>query len=553
MNNQNLDFRNILVREPFYYVLPKGYLNHVTVFAGQSVSEPNDRVQMLIVTQADFLRQYYPTGHKINDPVLYPDVYKQDPETKKWYIQPITRYAFAFQRVIKTKQVVHIVGNDIQFELSGKSGDEATELRNNGLLLDLRQGWLDMDMETVFYEAADAIKTVGDAAVVGYFDAGGRARARTLSYLEGDTLYPHYGSEPGRLELFARKYRDFDEEGNVVTEWVEVWDDTYLYRAKRGISSSPLIQRIKEVFGLAGFTIVSKQRHGFNFVPVAYYREREGACWAASQDTIEAFEEAFSYFGENNKANAFPLFYVKGERAKLEGDLNGAVKSIAIPDPEGAAGYIQPGDVSASYNTMLTKLYDLIYEQSFAVKPPELKSGDLPGVAIKLLYSPAIEQAIHDANRLASFLHQLVKIVKFAYGWQINKQASLLSLKTNTWIEPYVHQNDTELVTNLASAVQNGFLSKQTASERIPKYAKNDEIDRIMREDLRKRKLDAQDQINLKREQLKLDIEKQRAQARINRQQSGSDVNTGNRRVRTTDHNGNRPGENNWDKWNQSH
>lgn len=553
MNNQDLDFRNILVREPFYYVLPKGYLNHATVFAGQSVPEPNDRVQMLIVTQADFLRQYYPSGHKINDPVLYPDVYKQDPETKQWFIQPVTRYAFAFQRVIKTKQVVHLVGNDVQFELSGKSGDEATELRNNGLLLDLRQGWLDMDMETVFYEAVDSIKTVGDAAVVGYFDGKGRARAKTLSFLDGDTLYPHYGSEPGRLELFARKYRDFDEEGNVVTEWVEVWDDTYLYRAKRGISSSPIIQRIKEVFGLAGFTIVSKERHGFNFVPVAYYREREGACWAASQDTIEAFEEAFSYFGENNKANAFPIFYTKGEGVSLVGDLNGAVKSIDIPDLEGEAGYIQQGDVSASYNTMLTKLYDLIYEQSFAVKPPELKSGDLPGVAIKLLYSPAIEQAIHDSNKLSKFLHQLIKIVKFAYGWQINKQASLLSLNTNTWIEPYVHQNDTELVTNLASAVQNGFLSKQTASERIPKYAKNDEIDRIMREDLRKRKLDTQDQINLKREQLKLDIEKQRAQARINRQQSGSDVNTGNRRIRTTDQNGNRPGENNWDDWNKTH
>jgi len=74
-----------------------------------------------------------------------------------------------------------------------------------------------------------------------------------------------------------------------------------------------------------------------------------------------------------------------------------------------------------------------------------------------------------------------------------------------------------------------------------------------MREDLRKRKLDTQDQINLKREQLKLDIEKQRAQARINRQQSGYDVNTGNRRVRTTDRNGNRPGENNWDDWNKTH
>lgn len=559
--NDNLDFRNILVREPFYYVLPKGYLAHPVVTYGKNVAEPEDRPTMMLVTQADFLRQYYPSGHKINDPVLFPDIYKQDPETKRWYIQPISRNAFAFQRVIKIKQVAHVCGNDIQFELATKDNTLGTSAQSGSLglssqlnsLLDLRQGWLDMDMETRFYETVDSIKTVGDAAVVGYFDSKGEAKAKVLSYLDGDILYPHWSSEPGKLELFARKYRDIDETGRTVTEWVEVWDDRYIYRATRGISSSPIIQRIKEVFGLAGFTIVSKRPHGFNFVPVAYYREREGACWANSQQTIEDFEEAFSYFTENNKANAFPIFFTKGDGVELAGDLNGAVKSVNIPTADGEAGYISQGDVSTSYNTMLTKLYDLIYEQSFGVKPPELKSGDLPGVAIKMLYSPALEQAMLDANKLSGFLHQLVKIVKYAYGWQINKQAELVSLKTNTWIEPYVHQNEAELFTNIATAVQNSFLSHQTASERIPKYAKNNEFDRIMQEDLQKRKLDTQDEINRQRAQLQTDIEREQASARLNRNQGGNDVATSRRRTRQTDRNGNRPGENNWDEWNRNH
>lgn len=550
---KDLDFRNILVREPFYYVLPKGYLNHAVVWSGQHLPEPEDRVKMLAVTQADFLRQYYTTGHKINDPYFYPDVYKKDPETGEMCIQPITRCAFAFQRIIKTKQVVHLVGNDVQFELSGKAGTSRQEIEDNDTLLDFRQGWLDMDMETRFYEAVDSIKTVGDAAVVGYFDSDGKACAKVLSFLDGDKLYPHYSSEPDRLELFARKYYDIDETGKAVREWVEVWDDTYLYRARRGISSSPVVQRIKEVFGLAGYTIVSQERHGFNFCPVAYHRNREGACWINSQDTIEAYEEAYSYFAENNKANAFPVFYTKGNDVKLVGDMNGAVKAVSINDTDGDAGYLNQGDVSASFNTMLKSLYDLIYEQSFAVKPPELKSGDLPGVAVKLLYSPAVEQAIHDSQRLSGFLRQLVRIVKYAYGWQIGSPVSLLNLNINSWIEPYVHQNDSEMFTNIATAVQNGFLSKRTASERIPKYAKNDEVDRIIREDLRKRRLDTQDKINLQHEQLKLEIEKAQAEARINRQQSGSDVNTGRTRVRTTDRNGNRPGENNWDEWNNTH
>ena len=103
---------------------------------------------------------------------------------------------------------------------------------------------------------------------------------------------------------------------------------------------------------------------------------------------------------------------------------------------------------------------------------------------------------LHDSQKLQPFLNELVKIVKFAYGFEKDCQASLMALSINAWIEPYIHQNDSELVTNLSTAVQNGFLSHQTASERIPKYSRNDEIERIIREDLDKRKLDAQFQID---------------------------------------------------------
>ena len=209
---------------------------------------------------------------------------------------------------------------------------------------------------------------------------------------------------------------------------------------------------------------------------------------------------------------------------------------------------MEKAEVSAAFNTQLKILYDMIYEQCFGVKPPELKSGDLPGVAVKLLFSPAIEMAIHDAQKLQTPLNELVRIVKFAYGFEKNCQASLMNLPINAWIEPYIHQNDQELVANLASAVQNAFLSKQTASERIPKYAKNDEFNRIMREDLDKRKLDAQFELD------KIKAETDEAIRETKATQSGQDVNTGNgKRERTTDKWGNHEGENNWEDWNKTH
>ena len=554
MDNLKLDYKEILTRDPYFEILPSSFRTNRTigpkrgrlVQRGQKVVEPVDRPVMRVLTQADFLRMYYPSGHAINDPVLYPDVKRVDPESKKEYIQPIIRTAFAFQQVIATKQRVHITGNDMQFELSGTVGSKEEELEKLKYFTIFRQGWLDMNMEYNFYEFTE-YKIVGDAAVVGYFDEDGHARARTLSYLKGDTLYPHRNSLTGKMELFARKYADYDEEGRYSTEFVEIWDDKYLYRAKRGLSKSTIVQKIKDFFGLSGYEIIYQKPHGFDRCPVAYYREEAGPCFLPAQSTIETYEEAFSYFCENNRAYAFPIMWSKGDGVTFQPDeITGAVKYIEIEDADGDAGFLDKAEVSNAFNTQLKLLYDMIYEQCFSVKPPELKSGDLPGVAVKLLFSPAIEQAIHDSQKLQPFIEDLIYLVKYGYGFEKDCQASLMELPINAWIEPYIHQNDSELVTNLANAVQNNFLSHQTASERISKYSRNDEYERIAREDLEKRKLDAQAELD----KIKAETESKLKQIKANK--AGQDVNTGHG-TRTTDENGNHPGENNWDNWNEEH
>ena len=547
MDNIKLNYKEILTREPFYEVLPNGYKAHRVVRRGQKTFEPIDNLSMKILTQADFLRMYYPSGHAINNPELYPDVLKRDPETGRTYIQPIIRTAFAFQQVIATKQRVHITGNDIQFELSGKVGTEQEEAQKQSEYVTFRQGWLDMDMEYNFYEFTE-YKIVGDAAIVFYFDEEGHAKARPLSYMKGDTLYPHRNSLTGQMELFARKYADYDENGRYSAEYVEIWDDKYLYRARRGVSKHKIIEKIKDFFGISGYEIYYQKEHGFDRCPVAYHREINGPCFLASQETIETYEEAFSYFCENNRAYAFPIMWSKGDGVEFHPDeITGAVKYIEIEDKDGSAGFLEKTEVSAAFNAQLKLLYDMIYEQAFTVKPPELKSGDLPGVAVKLLFSPAIEQAINDSQRLQPFLNDCVYFVKYAYGYEKNCQASLMKLPINAWIECYVHQNDTELVSNLAMAVQNKFLSTQTASERIPKYARNDEIERIMNEDLEKRKLDQQFKVNEMREETDEKIKVISAQKSYNvRTGNGQGSGRPNRTGLDWDENGNYPGRNGW-------
>ena len=136
--------------------------------------------------------------------------------------------------------------------------------------------------------------------------------------------------------------------------------------------------------------------------------------------------------------------------------------------------------------------------------------------------------------------------------------ATMTGLPIHAWVEIYVHQNKSEIITNLATAVQNNFLSKQTASERCPDFPVNDEYDRIMRE---KKEEDQQDLLmDIQRADNETEnaIEEQKAAAQING--GGGNVRTGNGRKagrpnegKNTDKWGNQPNENNWKKFNKTH
>lgn len=574
---ENLNYKEILVKRPFFEITPQGYMTHGcndtqrTVMDTNMVSMPTDHAYRKIKTQNDFLREYYPSGHRIWDDREYPDIWKQDPDTKKWYKQPITRTAFAFQQVIATKHTLHVTGNDVQFELADSEEELDKEEEKQRTLLQFRKGWLLHGLEICNFEAVDSYNIVAEAAVVGYF-SNGKFGMKTLSFKNGDSLYPHYNSITGELELFARKYYDYDDEGDARIEWVEVWDETFLYRFKNDIADKDktvlqkAIDRIKGMFGIDGYACVSKEKHGFQTVPVAYVRNEDGPCWANVQRNIEDYEEAFSYLCENNKAYAFPIFYIKGDGDDVVitgDDMTGAVKSIAMNDTDSDAGFLNGTDASNAFATQLNKAYDLIYELSFTVKPPELKSGDLPGAAIKLLFSPAIEVAMNDAQKLHPFLDKMVEIAKYGIGMELGCVATMSALQINAWIEPYVHQNKTETITNLATAVQNKFLSKQTASERCPDFPKNGEFERIIRELKEEQEQDLLIDLERQDAQTENAIEQQEATARINKQQGGNDINTGGGRKRgrpnesgkTWDENGNNPIDdaNNWGNWNLKH
>lgn len=487
-----LNVKEILIKKPFKRITPISSRMGGLYKNGLEYDDAYDEAIYEIVSQVDFMREYEPTGHMIWNPLIYPDKHRKDPETGKEYVEPSARCAFAFQRIITIKQLAHLCGNDIQFEMPSSEDNDKT----NNTFFKFKEGWSVKNMEIAWFEAAKSVKITGDVAFVGY-KKDGKFYWKVLSHLNGDTLYPHYDSVTGKLTLLARKYSDIDETGKTLATYVEVWDNEKLYRYKHDKSGiTGTINKIKEVFGLSGYKLISEEPHNFPRIPVAYHRDENGACWSFSQGSIDQYELTFSQLVQNNTAYAFPIMYMKGDDVSLVGDMNGAVKAITMGQDEDA-GFLNTPNGSDLFTLQLSTLYKLIYEQSFSVIPPEVRSGDMPGVAVKLLYSPAIEFAMKDAQEYQPFLDDMVEIYSEGYGTEIGSSSAFNSLHVYAWILPYVPQNDSELITNLATAVQNGFESRQTASEKIPMIAKNSEWERIIKEKKEEQQQDILNQVQL--------------------------------------------------------
>ena len=502
--------RGLLTKKPFTRILPDGHYDHGYVWNEVTdIPITRDSLKRKIVTQEDFLRELDPAGHIINDKELYPDIWQQNEEDNMWYIQEIPRYAFAFQRVILIKHLTHLCGNDIQFELADRNVDDETL----EVYYAHRNGWAEKNMEIAWYQLAKSVKATGDGAFVGYLDDG-KFGWKVLSFLNGDRLYPHYDMRTGRLNLFARTYCNYDEEGVVSKRYIDVWDDKYYYRYVADGDPTNIVERAKQLifkfFSVDGYKLEEQVEHRFDKIPVAYMRDDSGPCWTYSEEAIENYEVAFSNLAHSNHEFGLPIMYIKGEGSQeiTTKDMTFASKIMVLPE-DGEIGFMNRNDASNAYKAELGSLEDNIYRMSHAVKAPELKSGDTPGVALKIMYSDAYEMAMNDAQEYDGCIDDMISIFNWGYGIEVNMRLAFINTKIRHYIEPYIHVNNSELVSNLNTSVVGGFLSKQTASEKNP-YSVPNEWQRIQREKhdeamqqllLEEQKLETQADINVEQQE----------------------------------------------------
>ena len=473
----------LLQKKPFYRLLPND-ANYGTAEYIDTMPYHERPLRGTPLTQADFVEWFYPSSSKVMSEFWFPDKYNygtvilEDGEKKDtMYRESVFRVSCPLPPLITTQRISHLTGNDVRHELTNSSINSEEETRFKKML----QGWYTKDMEVAIYQLVKSELITVDGAIVFYMNRG-KMGWKILSYLNGDTLYPQYDPQTGRQNGLARKFTSYDEEGNALVTWVEYWDDTYLYRFRQtqyGIHT--VLNKAKRFLGLDDFTLVEKIPHGAPFCPVVYFRNPDNLpCYGKVIDLIDNYNVALSYLCQNNMAYAFPIMLLSGDDIDIKGDMYGQVKAITM-GKEDKAGYLEQGGTAENFRLQLSELLKQIFWGSFAVVPPEIKSGDLSGIAVKLIYSPSVEIAQTEAKELQQALNDIVTMFKHFYGMEIGEASRFSNMETTSFIEPYIHQSNTELIQNLVAATGVGILSKQTASE-LTKLDRTNEWDRIIAE-----------------------------------------------------------------------
>lgn len=476
---------DLLTKKPFYRLQNSG-LTKKSEVPVDSMRYTEKKTVGMPMTQTDFLEEYYPSAHKITSEVFFPECYnygevitETGEKMETMYREETFRVAVPLQAVITVQHLVHMFGNDTHHELTDtKVNDEL-----NTKFYDYQNGWLVKNMDIALYQLGRSADITGDGALVFYYYQG-QIHTKNLSFLDGDLIFPHYDSITGEMDVFARKFSSYDEQGNEVISWVEVWDNEYLTRYKQTTTGVRGVwNRAIGAFGFDGYQVAERRKHGFSRCPVVYYRSKEnGPVWNNVQYLVDDIEVALSYWAKACASTANDAYILKGDDVEIKGDPLGRVRAFTM-GKEDDVSLLEKKSDNGYFQAYVDRLYKELFRGSFTVEPPELTAGDKPSSAIKLVYAPSLDKAILDAKDYKETIDNCKSLFCEGYGTELGRRTEFMELDKHiySWIIPFVHESTESLVANLVQLKNSELISTTTAVEHSP-YSTNNEADKIFKE-----------------------------------------------------------------------
>lgn len=428
----------------------------------------------VVITQQNFINEYYPSGHKIYDTAYFPDkeitidvpaVRGGMPAHKLVLPVKVKRIALALQSMVIDVIMPHLLGSDIinkQIVIDKESEDaEAITLFNNL--------WKYKNIHHKIWEFIEDSLICGESALYFYFD-GKKLQAKTLSFLKGDELCPKY-DKFGNVEILYRKYKATDESGEEKT-FIDKIDETSV-----------------STYNSEG-DLLSTDKHPFPFIPVVFHRRRDGAYWSKVQSSIDSIEWNISALSEDNKSKTKGKYHIKATNPKQVQATTVGGSDVIVTDVDGDFKLIDPVNLSEAFKYEYDALKENIFDPLGIVFLKMKASGDMPTGSMKLLFYATERVCRQLTKEYSDAIQSICNIFKKGLGMEIpNIKVNDDKFIIMSSIPIFVPSDDIATLTATADAYSKGGMTFNSIIRANPKFLEATDLNIKKQENEEKAKL----------------------------------------------------------------
>lgn len=406
------------------------------------------------ISQAQYLLELDPNSHAImfNDDL--PRL-SSNPNAS-WDEANPYRASFSFQSQILAQHSEYMNAKGMKFTLLNTNPTDEV----HSTFVEIKDEWVTRQMDVVKAELYEEQKSVGDAAVLFYFNASKKLKTRLLSYRNGYQLIPQYDSY-GEMILFTVYYK------SEKVEMLDVYDESNIYYYAKSDS---------------GYVLYKTAKHGFDEIPIVY--KRGEVAWEKGQVLIDIYELLYNIYMIVEKKVGFPLLYIIGKpQLERKNDTAVILKDSTTADMKSDAKFLNPEEPKGFQN-LLNDLFKKIqiFTSSILLSADEIKiTSDISGVAMKMLRSSIYEKAQKDIREYDLVADKLLYLFKAGVSMELGKFSKWNLCKVRAQYDLWIPQSDTETSNRLITQKQAGIISAQTATELSPD-SQPDELSRIAAE-----------------------------------------------------------------------
>lgn len=401
-----------------------------------------------VISQTQYLLELDPNSHAIvyNDDL--PRLSSNPNAT--WDEANPYRASFAFQSQILSQHNQYVNTKGMKFTMLNTNPSD--EIRNS--FVSIKDEWISRNMDVKKEELYLAQKSMGDAAMLFYFDRKKRSRTRILTYKDGYQLIPQY-DENGDMLLFSVYYRSNKKYR------LDVYDEEFIYSYVRSDDTKG---------GSADWVLEAEPvKHGYSDIPIVY--KRGEVAWEKGQGIIDIFELMYNIYMIIEKKVGFPILYIIGKAGlKKKSDTAVTLQDTSIENSKSDAKFLNP-DEPTGFQNLLKDLFQKIQicTSSVLIAPDEIKiTADVSGIAMKLLRSSIYERAQRDIRDYDEVADKMFSLFKEGVSRELGVYSSWNLCRVRAEYEIWSPQSETELVNRLVSQKNSGVISAETATELSP-------------------------------------------------------------------------------------